>query len=186
MKRRLFSLTVFFTSALLLAGCAFAPSGGQGTEDSGQSGVEETAPSKRDNIPFAEGQAYAVAHLGYLEIENLDFYTQRYLDSEDLPVHYFSAGDYYLVIPRYEGTDLAMYRNDINTSSSTLVYEEPNCRPFIIQCNVSDIFPDATIRLTSEEGTVEFSPFISLKDGSLDVGEQGLDLTQEGNSGETA
>ena len=186
MKRRFFSLAVFFTSALLLAGCAFAPSGGQGTEDSGQSGVEETAPSKRDNIPFAKGQAYAVAHLGYLKIENLDFYTQRYLDSEDLPVHYFSAGDYYLVIPRYEGTDLALYRNDINTSSSTLVYEEPNCRPFIIQCNVSDIFPDATIRLTSEEGTVEFSPFISMKDGSLDVGEQGLDLTQEGNSGEAA
>lgn len=154
----------------LLAGCAFSPSG---------SAPIPPRASKRDNIPFAEDQFYAVAHLGYQEIENLEFYAERYLDSDELPVHYFSDGDYYLVIPRYTEMKLSLYRNDIVTSSSALVYEEPDCRPFILQCNVSDIFPDAAIQLTYAGETVEFSPFISLKDGSVDVGERGLLLTDQ-------
>ena len=113
------------------------------------------------------------------EIEDLEFYAERYLDSDELPVHYFSDGDYYLVIPRYTEMKLSLYRNDIVTSSSALVYEEPDCRPFILQCNVSDIFPDAAIQLTYAGETVEFSPFISLKDGSVDVGERGLLLTDQ-------
>lgn len=154
----------------LLAGCAFSPSGSAPTPP---------RASKRDNIPFAENQFYAVAHLGYQEIEDLEFYAEQYLDSDELPVHYFSDGDYYLVIPRYTEMKLSLYRNDIVTSSSALVYEEPDCRPFILQCNVSDIFPDAAIQLTYEGETVEFSPFISLKDGSVDVGERGLLLTDQ-------
>ena len=154
----------------LLAGCAFSPSGSAPTPP---------RASKRDNIPFAENQFYAVAHLGYQEIEDLEFYAERYLDSDELPVHYFSDGDYYLVIPRYTEMKLSLYRNDIVTSSSALVYEEPDCRPFILQCNVSDIFPDAAIQLTYAGETVEFSPFISLKDGSVDVGERGLLLTNQ-------
>ena len=142
----------------LLAGCASSPSG---------SAPIPPRASKRDNIPFAEDQFYAVAHLGYQEIENLEFYAEQYLDSNELPVHYFSDGDYYLVIPRYSEMNLSLYRNDIVTSSSALVYEEPDCRPFILQCNVSDIFPDAAIQLTYAGETVEFSPFISLKDGSV-------------------
>ena len=154
----------------LLAGCASSPSG---------SAPIPPRASKRDNIPFAENQFYAVAHLGYQEIEDLEFYAERYLDSDELPVHYFSDGDYYLVIPRYTEMKLSLYRNDIVTSSSALVYEEPDCRPFILQCNVSDIFPDAAIQLTYAGETVEFSPFISLKDGSVDVGERGLLLTDQ-------
>ena len=154
----------------LLAGCASSPSGSASTPP---------RASKRDNIPFAENQFYAVAHLGYQEIEDLEFYAEQYLDSDELPVHYFSDGDYYLVIPRYTEMKLSLYRNDIVTSSPALVYEEPDCRPFILQCNVSDIFPDAAIQLTYEGETVEFSPFISLKDGSVDVGERGLLLTDQ-------
>ena len=120
-----------------------------------------------------------MAHLGYLEAEHLDFYAQRYLDSDALPVHYFSQGDFYLIIPRYSGMDLALYRNDITTGRADLVYQEPDCGPFLIQCNVSDIFPDAAIQLTYEGETVEFSPFLSLKDGSVQVGDRGLNLTQE-------
>ena len=154
---------------VLLVGCTMGAEGGNLGEETG----------KRDNIPFAEDQSYAVAHLGYLEIENLDFYVEQYLDEDTVPIHYFSDGDYYLIIPRYSDMELFLFRNDMVTSSSTLVYEEPNCRPFIIQCNVSDLFPDATIQLRYGEETVEFSPFLSLKDGSLDVGEYGLNLTKK-------
>lgn len=162
------------------SGSSSAPDASGNPSDSSSSNSQSSQPktSKRDQIPFTEGQSYAVAHLGYLEIEDLDYYVQRYLDSSEVPIHYLSSGDYYLIIPRYEGMELSLYANDFNTSESSLFYQEADCQPFIIQCNVSDIFPDATIELTYQGKTVSFSPFISLKDGSLDIGEHGLDLTK--------
>ena len=139
----------------------------------------EQKASKRDAIPFVEEQYYAVAYLGYQQIDDLDDYVEQYLDSDQLPVHYFSDGDYYLVIPRYSGMGLSLYHNDLETSQSTLVYEDPDCEPFLIQCNVSDIFADATIQLTYQNEVVEFSPFISLENGSVDIGECGLELTKD-------
>lgn len=162
------------------SGSGSTPDASSPTEqpDPSSSGSSQAQTSKRDSIPFTDGQSYAVAHLGYQEIEDLDYYVQRYLDSDDIPIHYLSSGDYYLIIPRYEGMELSLYANDFNTSQSTLFYQESDCQPFIIQCNVSDIFADATIELTYQGETVSFSPFISLKDGSLDIGEHGLDLTK--------
>ena len=161
MKRILSYALTLLVCGSLLAGCAPQPQAG-----------------KRDDIPFAEGQYYAVAYLGYQQINDLDYYVEHYLDSDQLPTHYLSAGDYYLIIPRYSGMELALYRNDLDTSQPILIYEEPDCRPFILQCNASDIFADATIRLTYQDTEAEFSPFISLKDGSVDIGTQGLDLTR--------
>lgn len=135
--------------------------------------------SHRNAIPFEEGQSYAVAYLGYQQTTELDYYAARYLDGEPLPIHYLSDGDYYLVIPRYDGMEVALYRNDIEGGPPVLLYEAPDCQPFVLQCNASDIFPDATIRLTYREEQVEFSPFISLKDGALSVGSQGLALTKD-------
>ena len=113
-------------------------------------------------------------------MEDLSYYTQRYLDSGDLPIHYFSPGEYYLIIPRYPDMSLALYKNDIQTNQPALVYEDPVCEPFLIQCNISDIFSDVTVELTYQGETVSFSPYISLKDGSVQVGERGLDLSRSG------
>lgn len=157
--------TLLLLICLLLAGCA-----------------TKSLDSKRDAIPFSEGQYYAAAYLGYQEAEGLAFYAERYLDSDQLPTHYLSAGDYYLVIPRYDGMQMQLYRNDLETSQKILLYEDPDCGPFLLQCNVSDIFSDATVRLTYEGETVEFSPFLSLKDGSVEIGEYGLNLTESPGS----
>ena len=141
-----------------------------------------TSQPEQSAIPFTEDQYYAAAYLGYQQIDDLTFYLEEYLNGEQPPVHYLSNGDYYLVIPRYSGMKLSLYRSDIETLQPALIYEDPDCEPFIIQCNASDIFADATVKLTYEGETVEFSPFISLKDGSVDIGSQGLDLTQNTNS----
>lgn len=161
MKKAVFHLMPLLICLGLFAGCTAQPQA-----------------SKQDSIPFEDGQYYAAAYLGYQQIDDLDYYTEQYLDSDQLPVHYLSSGDYYLVIPRYSGMELTLCRRDIETSESFVIYEDPDCRPFIIQCNASDIFADAVIRLSYEGETVEFSPFISLKDGSVDIGDQGLDLTK--------
>ena len=144
---------------------------------------EITPASKPDAIPFEARQLYAVAYLGYQTADGLGYYVEQYLDSDKLPVHYVSDGDYYLVIPRYDGMSLSLYVNDFEMSLGTLRFRDPDCRPFVIQCNVSDIFADVTVRLEYNGETAEFSPFISLKDGSLMIGERGLDLTEPGASG---
>jgi hypothetical protein len=76
--------------------------------------------------------------------------------------------------------ELSLYQNDLETMQSTLIYRDPDCQPFLLQCNVSDIFPDATIRLSYQGESMEFSPFLSLRDGALEIGERGLDITQTG------
>ena len=197
MKRMVFLLAVLGT---LLSGCGAPAPGGSAssTPQEGSSAQEELPntegensvpleedpepelPSGRDSIPFTGDQLYAAAYLGFEEMEDLSYYTQRYLDSGDLPIHYFSPGEYYLIIPRYPDMSLALYKNDIQTDQPALVYEDPVCEPFLIQCNISDIFSDVTVELTYQGETVSFSPYISLKDGSVQVGERGLDLTRSG------
>ena len=130
-----------------------------------------------DNIPFAQGQLYAVAHLGYQQMDSLPRYVQTYLEGSQPPVYRISDGDYYLIIPRYTGMELSLYRIDTTTSQYSLVRREADCQPFVLQCNASDLLCDAAIRLTYQGQSVEFSPYISLKDGSVVVGEYGLDLT---------
>lgn len=161
MKKTGCGLSAFLLCLSILSGCTTQPE-----------------ISKQAAIPFEDGQYYAVAYLGYQQIDDLDYYVEHYLDHDSLPIHYLSAGDYYLVIPRYTGMELSLYRNDLESSQPILIYQDPDCEPFILQCNASDIFADATIRLTYEEGMAEFSPFISLMDGSVDIGAQGLDLTK--------
>lgn len=159
------------------------PQEGENTPDTPEEGEntptapeEEKTESRRDNIPWEGDQLYAVAHLGYQEIQELDYFAGLYLDSADVPVHTVSDGDYYLIIPRYDGMTVALYKNDIETSQASLIYETPDAKPFIVQCNVSDVFADLTVRFTRDGETAEFSPFISLENGELDVGERGLEL----------
>ena len=133
--------------------------------------------SNHDNIPFEEHHLYAVAYLGYMEMTDFDFYAEKYLDYTRPPIHHFSQGEYYLIIPKYQDMYLELYKENIITFMPTLIYEEADCKPFIIQCNISDIFPDATIKLTHNETTVEFSPYISLENGSVKIGEKGLLLS---------
>lgn len=124
------SFTAVLLSGLLLAGCTSANPGSSSTPSSAPSSSShlssQSESSKQDAIPFSDGQSYAVAHLGYQQIEDLDYYVQQYLDSEDIPVHYLSSGDYYLVIPRYSGMELSLYKNDLETSERTLFYHDPD------------------------------------------------------------
>lgn len=157
---------------LLLTGCG---------QQAAPASSGETSAAAAEVTPFEEGQLYAAAYLGYREIHRQAYDTEVWPDSERLPVHYLSGGEYYLIVPRYEKMTLRLYRNDINTLEPQLIYEDPDCRPFLVQCNASDIFADAVISLTHEGETVEFSPYISLENGSVQIGERGLDITKQEN-----
>lgn len=193
MRKFLLLVAAWAVCLALISGCSLTiggridadePKGGDPTAPSEPEGGDPTVPSepeevrsKRDDIPFSDGQLYAIAYLGYQSMESLELYSEKYLDSGELPVHHVSDGDYYLVIPRYDGMSLKLYVNDIETSEERLVYEDPDCRPFIVQCNASDVFADVTVELDHDGQEAVYSPFISLEDGSVQAGEFGLDLT---------
>lgn len=142
-----------------------------------QNEVNSPKASKVDAIPFSDEQLYAVAYVGYEELQDISFYEENYLENENLPVHHISEGEYYLIIPRYTDMEVRLYQNDIETGESILRYENKESYPFVVQCNVSDIFPDATIWMSTKDTSAEFSPYISLVDGSVQAGERGLDIT---------
>ena len=193
MKKRII-IAVILSGFLILSGCGQSSNTTSPSPDSaphitfldtpspaldGTDTTHDPVPvSKRDGIPFEAGQLYAAAYLGYQTTDSLNYYVERYLDGDKLPIHYVSDGDYYLVIPRYDGMSLSLYVNDLETSLGTLRFLDPDCGPFVIQCNASDIFADVTVRLKYNGEIAEFSPFISLKDGSIILGELGLDLTE--------
>ena len=161
--------------AALLSLCLL---GGCGTAGVGNGSGCQSVPPTESAVPFADGQLYALAWLGWQEPADLAYYQQQYLDGASLPVHHISDGDYYLIIPRGPGADVKLYQTDPESGDWTLLYEETDCGPFLLQCNVSDIFPDAVVSVTRDGLYAEFSPYLSLEDGSVQAGDLGLDLTR--------
>ena len=164
MKQKRYIFAVLAVLCLALTACTqAAPS-------------EEEPALPYENIGFQEGQLYAAAYLGWEEMEGLSDYQTAYLKGESVPVHYISPGEFYLIIPRYPDMAVKLYQNDINGAAPVLLFEAENCVPFVVQCNISDIFSDLTVELSYGGEAVSFSPYISLKDGSVQVGERGLEL----------
>ena len=164
MKQKRYLFAVLAVLCLALTACTqAAPS-------------EEEPALPYENITFQAGQLYAAAYLGWEEMTDLDFYRETYLRGADVPIHYISPGEFYLIIPRYPDMAVKLYQNDINGAAPVLLFEAENCVPFVVQCNISDIFSDLTVELSYGGEAVSFSPYISLKDGSVQVGERGLEL----------
>jgi len=177
MKQRTILSTLLFC-ALLLAGCGTAAQTPDATPTPAQETAATPTPDPLSTLPYTDGQLYAAAYLGYQAPTDLDFFQQTYFGGRELPVHHISDGDFYLIIPRDPNATVRLYKNDMVTDSKTLFYEQTNGDAFVIGCNVSDIFPDVTVSITSGGETVDFSPYISLKDGSVQVGARGLNITR--------
>ena len=175
MKQRSILVTLLLC-VLLLTGCGTAAPAPDATPTPTQEAAATPTPTPDplSTLPYEDGQLYAAAYLGYLEPKDLDFFRQTYFGGRELPVHHISDGDFYLIIPRDPNATVRLLRNDMLTQTSSIFYEQPDGSPFVIGCNVSDIFPDVTVEITASDGEkVSFSPFISLEDGSVEVGERG-------------
>lgn len=75
----------------------------------------------------------------------------------------------YLVIPRY---NVETYLNKLEMTQTGGTNKEMymmSMPPFFIKCNVSDIFANAEITFNYKGKTYTYSPYISLKDGSVVV-----------------
>ena len=129
----------------------------------------------------ADGALCAVAHLGYApdydEAAAMEFYPFLTDVSSD---NYIDAGGYelYLIVP-CQDIAATVYAADIDwdnynyTRGRLLGIVEGE--PFLLCCNFSDIVTNSLIVLSTANGEVfEFSPSISLKDGTLSVPQSGV------------
>ncbi len=140
--------------------------------------VEKNFFQKQDNLlsqaEFEQSQLYTIQYLGY-DIQNL-----AALLVDDMEFFDLGGYEYYLITPRYNDMSIQVSKNYMETMSSKVVFSSNQAKPFVLKANESDIFPNATIKLTAQDGnTTEITPYISLMDGSLVANEQGVILPLE-------
>lgn len=127
------------------------------------------------------GAFCAAALLGYAPVYDEAAARELYPFLSDVPAgNYIDAGgdELYLIVP-CQDIAATVYATEIDwelydyTRGRLLGIVEGE--PFLLRCNVSDIFTNSLIVLSTANGEVfAFSPSISLKDGTLAVPESGV------------
>ncbi|WP_167957477.1 hypothetical protein [Anaerosporobacter faecicola] len=126
----------------------------------------------------------AVAYLGYVEDNSLqtvrnriteEFGSSAYtfledIQEEDLVV--VGGCDLYCIVPIGDDVKVTVERVGLDDNGNPVkeeVIAQREKEPFVLVCNESDIMSNVAITMESENQTYEFSPYISLKDGSLAI-----------------
>lgn len=127
------------------------------------------------------GALCAAACLGYVPAYDEAAAMELYPFLTDIPAdNYIDAGgdELYLIIPC---PDIAatVYASEVDWESYSYVRGRLlgvfDGEPFFLRCNVSEIVTNTIVLLTTGDGkTVEFSPSISMKDGTLIVPQSGV------------
>ena len=112
-------------------------------------------------------------------IESKSEVKEKYFDEEFMI--YENVGDeLYFIVPIQKNVTINVYSAVMEESD--IVKDKliaTTNKPFILKCNISDIIPNIIIEIKQNNKVYEYSPYISLKDGSLYVNEYILDITKE-------
>ena len=77
----------------------------------------------------------------------------------------------YVIYPLLNNSKINIYKAELD-GESNLVKKDlivPTNKPFILNCNISDIIPNTILEIEYNNKKYEYSPSISLKDGSISV-----------------
>lgn len=168
----------------LLAICAALVScgntGGKSTGDEFQS------------INWRDNDAAAVICVGMYTNESdlrdsglLERYSKSY-GLENLETVQTKGDEWYIVIPRHSKATVKVNAVEIDENCNlhkSMLLAERDGRPFLLRCNVSDLYCNVAISIEGKDGKplVDYSPMISLKDGKAFVRlSRGIDECPEG------
>ena len=168
----------------LLAICAALVScgntGGKSTGDEFQS------------INWRDNDAAAVICVGMYTNESdlrdsrlLDRYSKSY-GLENLETVQTKGDEWYIVIPRHSKATVKVNAVEIDENCNlhkSMLLAERDGRPFLLRCNVSDLYCNVAISIEGKDGKplVDYSPMISLEDGKAFVRlSRGIDECPEG------
>lgn len=95
------------------------------------------------------------------------------------------ANELYLIIPTDVEASVAVNEfvfseeNDFIGTAGEVLYSSEYGSPILIKCNFSDIMPNTIVNIVDSEGNVlSWSPYISLKDGSVGIVDGVYDFTE--------
>lgn len=102
---------------------------------------------------------------------------EKYFD-EDFMLYEANGEELYFIVPIQKNVTLNIYSavmEEADIVKDKLIASTN--KPFILKCNVSDIIPNIIIEIKQNNKVYEYSPYISLKDGSLYVNEYVMDIS---------
>ena len=119
--------------------------------------------------------------IGVALLDNKDEHINYIGTNEKLEYYELEGQDIYLVIPKYKDSTINVYEARLddngNLVKNSLLFTTYN--PFVIKCNVSDIIPSIILEVSYNDKVIEYSPSLSLKDGSLFVTDDVLNITKD-------
>lgn len=125
-------------------------------------------------LPFQkdDGNLLGIMYIGGLE-EDYDYtIVDKYFKTRDFETIELGGKEKYLIIPReceMEVYSLSMDEVDEEDFVMKEKYIKTMNKPFYITCNVSDIIANSLLRVNKDGKQYSYSPYISLKDGSVFV-----------------
>ena len=112
-------------------------------------------------------------------VDSEDEVKEKYFN-EDFMLYETNGEELYFIVPIQKNVTMNIYSavmEEADIVKDKLIASTN--KPFILKCNVSDIIPNIIIEIKQNNIVYEYSPSISLKDGSLYVNECVLDVTKE-------
>lgn len=103
----------------------------------------------------------------------LDRYSKSY-GLENLETVQTKGDEWYIVIPRHSKATVKVNAVEIDENCNlhkSMLLAERDGRPFLLRCNVSDLYCNVAISIEGKDGKplVDYSPMISLQDGKAFV-----------------
>lgn len=131
--------------------------------------IKNSESNYAKNFNFSENEILAVFYIGGTK-DSYDYsvakkyFNENELSSfEDIKI---GGEEKYLIIPRYKG-NVEIYSLSLDNEDIKSKLIKNISQPFYITCNESDIFPNSRIRVCTRTGEYVYTPYISLKDGSI-------------------
>ena len=129
--------------------------------------LKEQLPVKND-----DEKLWGIIYVGGLEQDYDYTIVDKYFNTRDFETVNLEGEEKYLIIPRgceVEIYSLSMDEVDEENFEMNEKYIKTLDKPFYITCNVSDIIANCLIRVNKDGNQFSYSPYISLKDGSIAI-----------------
>ncbi len=112
-------------------------------------------------------------------VDSEDEVKEKYFN-EDFLLYETNGEELYFIVPIQKNVTMNIYSavmEEADIVKDKLIASTN--KPFILKCNVSDIIPNIIIEIKQNNIVYEYSPSISLKDGSLYVNEHVMDISDK-------
>jgi len=124
----------------------------------------------KTELPFEanDGKIMGIIQIGESKLDYDYSVIDKYFKTREFETIEFGGTEKYLIIPR-EDTIAVYYLELKDDGGVEEKYVKNMFEPFYITCNVSDIISNSLLRVVEGSKQYSYSPYISLKDGSLVV-----------------